>query len=243
MNERRLSVTNSLIIINVVVFVMGLLAQRPAVLGISYPGGSPTSVFEVVGAYSWFNCFMQGEIWRLISYQFVHANFGHLLFNMWALYFFGPAVEFAMGSRRYLAFYLTCGVAGALFSSFLSGLGFYSPGNSMLMACNELAAYTGYSGMVEVWQMIPLIGASAALYGVIIATAFMYPDARISLLFPPITLKLRTFALWVVGIASFIILFNLDNAGGEAGHLGGIIMGALIMYIWKLRQRHHDSSL
>ena len=162
---------------------------------------------------------------------------------MWALYFFGPAVEYAMGSRRYLAFYLTCGVAGALFSSFLSGLGFYSPGNSMLMACNELAAYTGYSGMVEVWQMIPLIGASAALYGVIIATAFMYPDARISLLFPPITLKLRTFALWVVGIASFIILFNLDNAGGEAGHLGGIIMGALIMYIWKLRQRHHDSSL
>ena len=113
----------------------------------------------------------------------------------------------------------------------------------MLLACNELAAYTGYSGMVEVWQMIPLIGASAALYGVIIATAFMYPDARISLLFPPITLKLRTFALWVVGIASFIILFNLDNAGGEAGHLGGIIMGALIMYIRKLRQRHHDSSL
>ncbi len=238
MNERRLSVTNSLIIINVVVFVVGLLAQRPAVLGISYPGGAPTSVFEVLGAYSWFSSFMQWEVWRVISYQFVHANFGHLLFNMWALYFFGPAVEDAMGPRKYLAYYLTCGVAGALFSSLLSLLGFYSPGNSMLIACNELAAYTGFVGMVEVWQMIPLIGASASLYGVMIAAAYMYPEAQISLLFPPVTLKLRTFALCVVGIASFIILFNLDNAGGEAGHLGGILMGAFIMSIWKFRQRN-----
>ena len=236
MNERRLSVTNSLIIINIVVFVAGVLAQRPAVLGVSYPGGSPTSVFEVLGAYSWFSCFMQGELWRVISYQFVHADFGHLLFNMWALYFFGPAVECVMGSKRYLAFYLVCGISGALFSSFLSALGLYAPGNSLLPACNELAAFAGYNGMVEVWQMIPLIGASAALYGVMIAAAFLYPEARISLLFPPITLKLRTFALSVVGIASFIILFNLDNAGGEAGHLGGIIMGALIMYIGKLRR-------
>lgn len=237
MNERRLSVTNSLIIINVVVFVVGLLAQRPALLGISHPGGVPTSVFEVLGAYSWFSSFMQWEVWRVISYQFVHANFGHLLFNMWALYFFGPAVEDAMGPRRYLAYYLTCGIAGALFSSLLSLLGFYAPGDYMLPACNELAASVGYVGMVEVWQMIPLIGASASLYGVMIATAFMYPEVRISLLFPPINLKLRTFALCVVGIACFIILFNLDNAGGEAGHLGGILMGAIIMSIWKYRQR------
>ena len=235
MNERRISVTNSLIIINVVVFIVGLIARRPAVLGISYPGGMETSVFEVLGAYSWFTCFMQGEIWRLISYQFVHANFGHVLFNMWALYFFGPAVEAAMGPRRYLCFYLICGIAGALFSSLLSGLGFYAPGNEMLAAVNQLAWFTGYSGTVEVWQMIPLIGASAALYGVIIATAFMYPEARISLLFPPVTLKLRTFALWVIGIATVVILFNMSNAGGEAGHLGGAIMGALSMYIRKLR--------
>lgn len=238
MNERRLSVTNSLIIINVVVFIVGMVSQRPAVFGISFPGGPATSVFEIVGAYSWFSCFMQGEIWRLISYQFVHANFGHVLFNMWALYFFGPAVESAMGAKRYLAFYLVCGIAGALFSSLLSALGFYAPGNEMLLAVNQLAYYAGYNGPVEVWQMIPLIGASAALYGVIIATAFMYPEAHISLLFPPITLKLRTFALGVIGIASVVILFNMNNAGGEAGHLGGAIMGALIMYVWKLRNRN-----
>lgn len=238
MNERRLSVTNSLIIINAVVFIAGLLAQRPAVFNISFPGGHPTSVFDVVGAYSWFTCFMQGEIWRLISYQFVHANLGHLVFNMWALYFFGAAVEESMGPRRYLAFYLLCGVAGALFSSLLSGLGFYSPGNALLPACNELAAYTGYSGMVEVWQMIPLVGASASIYGILIATAYMYPETYIALLLPPVRMKLRTLALCVVGIAAVTILFNLSNAGGEAGHLGGAIMGALIMFLCKPHNRN-----
>ncbi len=246
MNEIRLSVTNSLIIINVVVFVLGLFVQLPSNgLLLLLPGSPMQQPFaDVLCSYSWFTCFMQGELWRLISYQFVHANVGHILFNMWALYFFGPAVENIMGGKRYLAFYLTCGVAGALLSSLLAGLNLYtslpeSPVN--LLAVQHLAATLGYEGAVSPWQMVPLVGASAAIYGVMVATAFMYPHVQISLLFPPVTMKLRTFALAIIGIASATILFNWSNAGGEAGHLGGIIMGAAIMYIWKLRlqARHH----
>ena len=238
MNERRLSVTHALIIINAVVFFVGLMVQREAVLGIPYPQAPKTSLFEILCAYSWFTCFLEGEIWRLITYQFVHANFGHILFNMWALYFFGPAVEQAMGPRRYLLFYLVCGIAGALFSSLLAGLNLYSSlpdSPQATLICNQLAEFAGYTGQVHCWEMIPLIGASASIYGVMVACAFMYPDVQISLLFPPITLRLRTFAICVIGIASATILFNLSNAGGEAGHLGGIIMGALIMMAWKYR--------
>lgn len=238
MNERRLSVTHALIIINAVVFFVGLMVQREAVLGIPYPQAPKTSLFEILCAYSWFTCFLEGEIWRLITYQFVHANFGHILFNMWALYFFGPAVEQAMGPRRYLLFYLVCGIAGALFSSLLAGLNLYSSlpdSPQATLICNQLAEFAGYTGQVHCWEMIPLIGASASIYGVMVACAFMYPDVQISLLFPPITLRLRTFAICVIGIATASILFNLCNAGGEAGHLGGIIMGALIMMAWKYR--------
>ncbi len=236
MNERKLSVTNALIIINAVVFFVGIMVQREALLGISFPQAPKTSVFEITCAYSWFTCFLEGQLWRLITYQFVHANFGHILFNMWALYFFGPAVESAMGPRRYLAFYLACGVAGALFSSLLAGMNLYTPlpdvpQNEFI--CNQLAAFAGYEGQVRCWEMIPLVGASASIYGVMVACAFMYPDVMISLIFPPVTLRLRTFALIIIGIASATILFNLSNAGGEAGHLGGIIMGALIMLAWK----------
>lgn len=236
MNERRLSVTQAIIIINAVVFFAGLMVQREAVLGIPYPQAPKTSLFEILCAYSWFTCFLEGEIWRLITYQFVHANFGHILFNMWALYFFGPAVEQAMGPRRYLLFYLVCGIAGALFSSLLAGLNLYSSlpeSPQATLICNQIAEFAGYTGQVHCWEMIPLIGASASIYGVMVACAFMYPDVRISLLFPPITLRLRTFAICVIGIATATILFNLTNAGGEAGHLGGIIMGAIIMMVWK----------
>ena len=238
MNERKLSVTNALIIINAVVFFVGIMVQREALLGIPFPQAPRTSVFEITCAYSWFTCFLEGQLWRLITYQFVHANFGHILFNMWALYFFGPAVESAMGPRRYLAFYLACGVAGALFSSLLAGMNLYTPlpdvpQNEFI--CNQLAAFAGYEGQVRCWEMIPLVGASASIYGVMVACAFMYPDVMISLIFPPVTLRLRTFALIIIGIASATILFNLSNAGGEAGHLGGIIMGALIMLGWRYR--------
>ncbi len=239
MNQIRPSVTHSLIIINIVVFVLGLIVRQPALLGLPVPGaGDEESFAMVLGCYSWFTCFMEGELWRLISYQFVHANVGHILFNMWALYFFGPAVEDVMGGKRFLAFYLVCGVAGALCSSLLAGLNLYSmlpdtPG--VIAEVNHIASLLGYEGQVSPWQMVPLVGASASIYGVMVATAFMYPHVQIALIFPPITMKLRTFALAIIGIATATILFNWSNAGGEAGHLGGIIMGAAIMFVWKLR--------
>lgn len=238
MNQYRLTVTQSLLLINIVVFVVGIMVQRNAYLGIAIPEGGPISIFELLGAHSWYLTFTEGQIWRLITYQFVHANLGHVVFNMWALYFFGPAVEQVFGPKRFLAFYLLCGVAGALFSSVLAGLGFYSslpttPDTIALV--NYLANFSGYEGTVVPWQMVPLVGASAAIYGIMVAVAFMYPDVRISLLFPPVTMTMRTFALVVIGIATVVILFNGGNAGGEAGHLGGIIMGAVIMLVWKLR--------
>ena len=242
MNRTSLSVTTSLIIINVVVFLVGLVARQPSVLGIAVPGADGTEpTLQIMGAYSWFTCFMEGQIWRMITYQFLHANFGHILFNMWALYFFGPAVERIMGPRRFLIYYLSCGVAGALFSSLLAGIGLYSTLDSpqSYLAVNELVQqFTDYSGAVSPWQLVPMIGASAAVYGVMVSVAYMFPNERISLLFPPVTMTLRTFALVVIGIAAVHVLLNLNNAGGEAGHLGGIILGAIVMTVWKWRIRN-----
>lgn len=209
MNRGTLTVTKALIIICIVVHLVGMFRQVPVAPNYSVP------IFFELGAFSWFKCMEEMELWRIISYQFVHADIMHLVFNMWALFFFGPAIEHIMGPRRFLAFYLTCGVAGALFSA--------------LLGCTIL--YTPY------WAFIPMVGASAAIYGVMIATAFLYPHARISLLFPPVTLTMRAFALIIIGIATAVILFNGNNAGGEAGHLGGIIMGLIIMFIWKWRTR------
>lgn len=246
MNQRRLSITSALIISNIAVFVLGaLLPTLPVVYGVPLPRGDYNeSVLVVRGAFSWYSCFTEGELWRLFSYQFLHGSTMHLLFNMWALYFFGPMVEEAMGQGRYLLFYLSCGVAGALFYSLLGMVGFFpsAADPATFARLQYLSAYTGIPGL-EQWQLVPLVGASAAIYGLLIAVAYMYPTLRIRLIFPPIDMTLRNFALVVLAIAVATVLLNGHNAGGEAGHLGGIILAAIIMSIWKwryLRRRKDD---
>jgi membrane associated rhomboid family serine protease len=158
-------------------------------------------------------CFTLGEglyglqLWRLVSFQFLHANFIHLLFNMIGLYFFGPFVESWWRGRRFAAFYLLCGVAGALGYVLLSRV----------------------PGLLGTTDATPLVGASAGIFGILIATAVLAPDARVMLLFPPIEMKMRTFAIVFIGIAVYQIVSRGENAGGEAGHLGGVVAGWLLM--------------
>lgn len=239
--ERNISVTTALIIANIAVFVLGYFSTTRALFGIPFPSSPPASAEPttlVRGAYSWYTCFMEGEVWRLITYQFLHSSPMHLIFNMWALFFFGPAVEQAMGARRYLIFYLACGVAGALFSSLLSAQGFFAPPDSPMLdhLMLRLSDVTGCEGL-EFWEVVPMVGASAAIYGVLVSVAFLYPHLHVSLIFPPVTMTLRTFAIAVLLIAILTVLLNGDNAGGEAGHLGGIILSAIVMLIWRNRYR------
>lgn len=151
-----------------------------------------------------------GEIWRFITFQFLHANLAHLGFNMLALYFFGPMVEKYWGSRRFMAFYLLCGAAGAAAYLLLWAAGFVVTGPD-----------------------VPLVGASAGIFGILIAGAVLAPNARVMLLIPPIPMKLRTLALVVVGIGIYTVLWRGDepgsNAGGQAAHLGGAALGYVLM--------------
>jgi membrane associated rhomboid family serine protease len=148
------------------------------------------------------------QVWRFITYQFLHANVSHIFFNMLALYFFGPLIESYLGSRKYLAFYLLCGIAGAVMYLVLWQLGLLG----------DTGPYT------------QLIGASAAIFGVLIAAARVAPDSTVMLFFPPIPMKLKVLAWIMIGIAVYTIFTSGDNAGGEAAHLGGAALGAFLIW-------------
>jgi len=150
----------------------------------------------------------QLEIWRFVSFQFLHANGYHLLVNMLGLFFFGHFAERWWGSRRFLCFYLATGVAGALFYVLLFYLGWF--------------AKQGYDSST------PMVGASAGIFGILACVAVIAPNLRV-LLFFVLPMSMRTFAVMALGISVIVILFNLDNAGGEAGHLGGAILGFILM--------------
>ncbi|XAL98659.1 rhomboid family intramembrane serine protease [Phycisphaeraceae bacterium D3-23] len=162
-----------------------------------------TPYFTLWGNFNVSQAIEGGQVWRLFTYQFLHADFFHLLFNMIGLYFFGPLLERWWGTRRFVVFYLLCGASGAL-----------------------LMLVLVYAGVIGKGAM--LIGASGSIYGILIGAAVLYPKMRVMLLIPPIPMSLRTMALIFLGISLFSALAG-SNDGGNAAHLGGAALGFLLV--------------
>lgn len=190
------SMVTYLLIINCVVFVINAVMMS----GTRVP---EWMVPLLLGRFSVEQAIYGGQIWRFVSYQFLHGGFMHILFNMIALYFFGPMMEQWWGSKRFLAFYLLCGIAGALPMFLLVLLGVFP-------------------------ASVGLVGASGAIYGVLIGAATLYPNQTVQLLIPPIPLKLRTMAYVFVGLSLFSVLAG-SNDGGNAAHLAGAALGFLLV--------------
>lgn len=194
-----------LIVANVAVFVAALF------LGGSDINRNP---FFVHGHFSTYH-FLRLEVWRLVTFQFLHADVMHIAMNMFGLWVFGPIVESQLGGRKYLAFYLVCGIAGGLMYLLLNLLGFLA----------------GSAGVAHVPALLygsaktPLVGASAGVFGMIMASAFIRPNDRMQVLFLPFELKLKQVAYGYVAVAVISLVFGSKNQGGEAAHVGGAVAG------------------
>jgi len=140
------------------------------------------------------------QLWRLISYQFLHSpNYIlHIVFNMVGLYFLGPTLERHWGSKKFLIFYLGCGIAGGLFYMLLVAVGFLS--NS------------------------PMVGASGAILGMLAACAILFPQFVVFFFIFPVPIRIATVVLTFVYF--LIVITRGDNAGGNACHLAGMAAGA-----------------
>ena len=160
------------------------------------------------------------EVWRFITFQFLHANLNHLLFNMLTLFFFGGWVEQYLGRKRFLAFYLLCGTAGAAMYLLLNGLGI---GGQMLFGPRFHVP-----GLIFNDPTTVLVGASAGVFGVIMACAYLMPRATVYLFFF-IPMELKTLAYGLVAIALLTVFFGWANAGGEAAHIGGALAGYFLI--------------
>ncbi len=163
------------------------------------------------GHFSLAKGFLSLEVWRVVTYQFLHANVSHLFFNMFGLFMFGGMVEQFLGRKKFLSFYLLCGISGGLL--YLLIVGFAALGMPLPGTLGATSIYT------------PLIGASGAVFGVIVACAKISPNQSVYLLLLPIPLKLKWLAYGYVAIAAFNLISGGSNAGGDAAHIGGAIAG------------------
>ncbi len=180
-----------LLIINVVVYFMQILG-----------GNTLLTLWFSVYPASWLKTL---QVWRLVSYQFLHGDMLHLLFNMLGLFFLGPTLERHWGSKKFLVFYLGCGIVGGLLYPALLAMRIILP-HPML-------------------GVLPLIGASGAILGMLAACAILFPHFVVFIIVFPV--PIRVAAIICLFIATVIILGKGSNAGGEAAHLGGMAAGAI----------------
>ena len=205
-----------LLILNIGIYVLDLLLK----------GNSPDGPLRTFGEFTIRSGISEGRIWELFTFQFLHGSVGHILMNSVGLFVFGPWMERWWGAGKFLVFYLLSGAGGALFYALLIFVGILP--KEVIGGIDE----AGRAVMVSA-TIVPLIGASAGIYGILVGVAVIAPALVVKLLFPPISLTMRQLALAALAISIAIILFGIgSNEGGEAGHLGGALAGFLLIRGW-----------
>lgn len=224
-------VTKNLIIINLIVWLaMFVLPNRVGIFELHYFSASD---FNPV---------------QLLSYMFMHdtSNFIHIFFNMFSLWMFGMTLERTLGSARFLFYYISCGVGAALVQELVwmftlenSLINYIASQNGVdFSQAKEMIDSTLYGQVIiNTWfnnQIV--IGASGAIYGVLLAFGMLFPNAPLYLFFIPVPIK----AKWMVlGMGAIEVLIGLSEAAGRGdgiahfAHLGGMIFGFLIILYWK----------
>jgi membrane associated rhomboid family serine protease len=206
--------TKNIIIINVLVWIMTSLNEN--MMYEKFALFYPTSPF-----FHW---------WQPVTHMFMHGGFWHLFFNMYTLYFFGRVLEERWGAKKFLIFYFVTGLGAALVHTGVEWIQMHHwmgqvADGSMVAQAN-----------IHALKMTPTVGASGAIYGVLMGFAMLYPDAVLSLIFPPVSMKAKWFVLIFGGIE---LLTGITGVGGgiaHFAHLGGLIFGYFLIMYWKKKR-------
>lgn len=169
------------------------------------------------------------KIYQLITYMFMHGNFAHILFNMFAVWMFGRIVESAWGSRRFLIYYLICGIGAGLFQEIAQYIDYAASGMS---AYDSVNIGTAIIPMDTYLNMLTTVGASGAVYGILLAFGLSYPEERLFIIPIPIPIKAKYF---VIGYAVIELVSGLSSSNdgvAHFAHLGGMVIGFLLILYW-----------
>ena len=209
-------VTKNLLIINVLAFLFTLV----------FPG-----VQSACGLH--FFLASDFNVFQLVTYMFLHGGWTHIFFNMFALWMFGRVIESVWGPKRFLFYYLSCGIGAGVVQE-LAQLGqFY-----LMVKSQDPTA--GLGGMFEVAGVLShqlnawtTVGASGAVYGILLAFGMIFPNERIFIFPLPVPVKAKWFVMFYVALELFYTLCSPGDGVAHTAHLGGMLFGFLMIRYWR----------
>ncbi|MBO1363665.1 rhomboid family intramembrane serine protease [Prevotella sp. A2931] len=222
------TITKNLLIINVIIFLVSYLAGADAYGNLR--------LNDTFGLH--FFLAPDFHIYQLLTYMFMHATFTHLLFNMFALWMFGCVVENVWGPRKFLFYYISCGIGAGLFQEAAQFGQFY------LLAADQIPNFSlGDIGMVAdnsaaLLNLWTTVGASGAIYAILLAFGMIFPEERIFIFPLPIPIKAKWFVALYAGIELFSAMAGTGGNVAHLAHLGGMVFGFFMIRYW----RKHPTS-
>jgi len=200
-------VTRNLLYVNLLMYVATLI--NPSFMKDTFAMAFPLST-----DFRW---------WQPITHMFMHDGFWHILFNMYSLVMFGMVVERALGTKRFIWFYLITGLGAVLLHTAVE----------FVQVQQLLKEYAGVPAQT-IYNSVPhVLGASGAVYGVLVAFAMLYPEAKLTLIFPPITLDAKWWVIIFIGIELLTGITGTQMGVAHFAHLGGALFGWLLIRFWR----------
>ena len=232
----------ALLIANVAVFAAGFLL--------------PHGREQIIAAAAlWYPASEHFQLWQVVTYMFLHADVSHIFFNMFALVSFGTILEREWGAGRFLVFYFLCGIGAGLvqlgvnwyeFSALhgrLVAAGMTPDAIQAMLASGRADLPAGAAvkqAAIDLFRITiaPTLGASGAIYGLLVAFGFLHPNAKLAMMFIPVPIAAKYFIpiLLAIDLFSGVTGFSLFGGGvAHFAHVGGAVIGFLLMLFWRRR--------
>lgn len=221
-------VVKNLILANVVIFLITMVMQQTG-----------TDLYQVLGLY--FPASEKFRLHQVFTHMFMHGSIGHIFFNMFALYMFGRVLEGVWGPKRFLTFYLVTGLGAAALHTLVHFFEYQAVMSNIapdqLAYFKDLAMQGKYipntpSEKLTMILNTPTVGASGAVFGILLGFGMLFPNTQLMLLFPPIPIKAKYF---VIGYGALELYLGLSQPGSNVAHfahLGGMLFGYFMIKYW-----------
>lgn len=218
-------VVKNLLIINIIFFIATLVFQSMG-----------TELAFHLGAFYFNSPFFR--VWQIITYMFMHGGWTHIFFNMFALYMFGPAIEYYMGSKRFFNYYFITGIGALVLQMLVQAIEVHGILGSFTF--NPAFNYNITPEAVGKLRAIysePMVGASGAIFGILVAFGVLYSETSLYIMLIPIPVKAK---YAVIGYIVVELYLGLSQHQGDSvahfAHLGGALFGYILLKIWGMRR-------